>query len=222
MDSVSEAQFELDQLRLQAKRQLMGTVLLGVMAGLLAFVGQSALGQARPLLEGSFGSWQSFYTFVLWALAIAWLVALAQQAIHFQNISERFESQRRLDAVYAERAAKAQAAEEVRQRQRAESEARQAAERIKRQNSICKEIISLSISTVKIRSGRSRAGKDHSPGFIQTKPSPCIRSTGICVCFRIFPAFKSLLSRVWNCMKYPALFACVYIKSADMSRGGQR
>jgi len=134
MDSVSEAQFELDQLRLQAKRQLMGTVLLGVMAGLLAFVGQSALGQARPLLEGSFGSWQSFYTFVLWALAIAWLVALAQQAVHFQNISERFESQRRLDAVYAERAAKAQAAEEVRQRQRAESEARQAAERIKRQN----------------------------------------------------------------------------------------
>jgi hypothetical protein len=62
------------------------------------------------------------------------VVALAQQAIHFQNVSERFESQRRLDTVYAERAAKAQAAEEDRQRQRAETEARQAAERIKRQN----------------------------------------------------------------------------------------
>jgi len=134
MDSVSEAQFELDQLRLQAKRQLLGTVVLGVMAGMLAFVGQSALGQARPLLESSFGTWQTLYTFVLWALAIAWVVALAQQAIHFQNISERFESQRRLDAVYAERAAKAQAAEDERQRQRAESEARQEAGRIRRQN----------------------------------------------------------------------------------------
>ncbi len=134
MDSVSEAQFELDQLRLQAKRQLLGTVVLGIMAGMLAFVGQSALGQARPLLESSFGTWQTLYTFVLWALAIAWVVALAQQAIHFQNISERFESQRRLDAVYAERAAKAQAVEDERQRQRAESEARQEAERIRRQN----------------------------------------------------------------------------------------
>ena len=134
MDAVSEAQFELDQLRLEAKRQLLGTVLLGVMAGLLAFVGQSALGQARPLLETSFGTWQSLYTLVLWALAIAWLVALAQQAMHFQSISERFESQRRLDNIYAERAAKAQAAEEARQRQRAETEAREAAERARRAN----------------------------------------------------------------------------------------
>ncbi|WP_154668045.1 hypothetical protein [Pseudoduganella violaceinigra] len=133
MDSVSEEQFELSQLRQAAKRQLLGTVALGVMAGLLAFVGQSALAQSRPLLETSFGTWQSLYTLVLWALAIAWLVALAQQAIHFQNISERFESQRRLDSVYAERAAKAQAAEDARQRQRAESEARQAAERTRRQ-----------------------------------------------------------------------------------------
>jgi uncharacterized membrane protein len=132
MDSVSEAQFELDQMRHQAKKQLLGTVVLGVMAGLLAFVGQSALGQARPLLESSFGTWQTLYTVVLWALAIAWLVALIQQAIHYQNISEQFESRRRLDTVYAERAAKAQAAEEERQRQRAESEARQTAERNRR------------------------------------------------------------------------------------------
>lgn len=134
MDSVSEAQFELDQMRHQAKKQLLGTVVLGIMAGFLALVGQSALGQARPLLETSFGTWQTLYTVVLWALAIAWLVALAQQAIHFQNISEQFESRRRLDAVYAERAAKNQAAEEERQRQRAESEARQAADRTRRQN----------------------------------------------------------------------------------------
>jgi uncharacterized membrane protein len=120
-------------LRLTAKRQLLGTVVLGVMAGLLAFVGQSALGHARPLLEASFGTWQSLYTVVLWALAIAWLVALAQQAIHFQNINEQFESRRRLDTVYAERAAKAQAAEEDRQRQRAETDARQAVERTRRQ-----------------------------------------------------------------------------------------
>jgi uncharacterized membrane protein len=133
MDSVSEAQSQLDQLRLTAKRQLLGTVVLGVMAGLLAFVGQSALGHARPLLEASFGTWQSLYTVVLWALAIAWLVALAQQAIHFQNINEQFESRRRLDMVYAERAAKAQAAEEDRQRQRAETDARQAVERTRRQ-----------------------------------------------------------------------------------------
>jgi uncharacterized membrane protein len=131
MDSVSEAQSQLDQLRLTAKRQLLGTVVLGVMAGLLAFVGQSALGHARPLLEASFGTWQSLYTVVLWALAIAWLVALAQQAI--QNINEQFESRRRLDMVYAERAAKAQAAEEDRQRQRAETDARQAVERTRRQ-----------------------------------------------------------------------------------------
>jgi uncharacterized membrane protein len=136
MDSVSEAQFELDQLRHEAKRQLLGTVMLGVMAGLLAFVGQSALAQARPLLETTFGTWQSLYTFVLWALAIAWLVALAQQTLHYQNMRERFESQRRLDAAYAERAARAQAAEEERQRQRqrAEAEARQAAERNRRLN----------------------------------------------------------------------------------------
>jgi len=117
-----------------AKKQLLGTVVLGIMAGFLALVGQSALGQARPLLEASFGTWQTLYTVVLWALAIAWLVALAQQAIHYQNISEQFESRRRLDAVYAERAAKNQAVEEERQRQRAESEARQAAERTRRQN----------------------------------------------------------------------------------------
>jgi len=134
MDSVSEAQFELDQMRHLAKKQLLGTVVLGIMAGFLALVGQSALGQARPLLEASFGTWQTLYTVVLWALAIAWLVALAQQAIHYQNISEQFESRRRLDAVYAERAAKNQAVEEERQRQRAESEARQAAERTRRQN----------------------------------------------------------------------------------------
>lgn len=121
-------------MRHQAKKQLLGTVVLGVMAGLLAFVGQSALGQARPLLESSFGTWQSLYTVVLWALAIAWLVALIQQALHYQNISEQFESRRRLDAVYAERAAKAQAVEEERQRQRAESEARQTAERNRRLN----------------------------------------------------------------------------------------
>jgi biopolymer transport protein ExbB/TolQ len=134
MDSVSEAQFELDQLRLVAKRQLFATVMLGVMAGFLAFVGQSALSQARPLLEPSFGTWQSLYSLVLWALAIAWLVALGQQAFHYQTINERFESQRRLDTVYAERAAKAQAAEDERQRQRAETEARQIAERNRRAN----------------------------------------------------------------------------------------
>jgi biopolymer transport protein ExbB/TolQ len=134
MDTVSEAQSELDQMRAVAKRQLLGTVMLGVMAGFLAFVGQSALAQARPLLEPSFGTWQSLYSFVLWALAIAWLVALGQQALHYQTISERFESQRRLDTVYAERAAKAQAAEDERQRQRAETEARQIAERNRRVN----------------------------------------------------------------------------------------
>jgi uncharacterized membrane protein len=134
MDSVSEAQFELDQMRQQAKKQLLGTVVLGIMAGLLALVGQSALGQARPLLEASFGTWQTLYTVVLWALAIAWLVALAQQAIHYQNISEQYESRRRLDTVYAERAAKNQAAEEERQRQRAETEARQTADRNRRLN----------------------------------------------------------------------------------------
>lgn len=132
MDSVSEAQFELDQMRHQAKRQLLGTVVLGVMAALLAFVGQSALSQSRPFFENSFGTWQTLYTVVLWALAIAWLVALAQQALQYQNISEQFESRRRLDAVYAERAAKAQAAAEDRQRQRAETEARQSAERTRR------------------------------------------------------------------------------------------
>lgn len=134
MDSVSEAQFELDQLRLAAKRQLLGTVALGVMAILLAFVGQSALSQARPLLEASFGTWQSLYTFVLWALALAWLVALVQQVLHYQTIRERYEAQCRLDAVYAERAAKAQAAEEERQRQRAESEARETVDRSRRVN----------------------------------------------------------------------------------------
>lgn len=136
MEAVSAAQSQLEQMRHHAKRQLLGTVALGVMAGFLAFVGQSALGHARPLLEGSFGTWQSIYTLVLWALALAWLVALIQQTLHYQNMSERYESQRRLDAIYAERAARAQVAEEVRQRQRAENEARQrdAAERPKRIN----------------------------------------------------------------------------------------
>lgn len=136
MEAVSEIQTELAHMRHHAKRQLIGTVVLGVMAAFLAFVGQSALVQAQPLLEGSFGSWQSVYTFVLWALAIAWLVALVQQALHYANMSERYEAQRRLDAIYAERAVRAQVAEELRERQRAENEARQreASERPKRVN----------------------------------------------------------------------------------------
>ena len=134
MEAVSEIQTELDLMRQDAKRQLLGTVVLGIMAAFLAFVGQSALAQAQPLLEGSFGTWQSVYTFVLWALAIAWLVALVQQALHYANMSERYEAQCRLDAIYHERAVRAQVAEELRQRQRAENEARQhgANERAKR------------------------------------------------------------------------------------------
>lgn len=136
MEAVSEAQSQLEQMRRHAKRQLVGTVALGLMAGCLAFVGQSALGQARPLLEGSFDTWQSVYTLVLWALALAWLVALVQQTLHYQNMSERYESQRRLDAIYAERAARAQVAEEMRQRQLAENEARlhDSSDRSKRTN----------------------------------------------------------------------------------------
>lgn len=136
MEAVSEIQTELELMRQHAKRQLLGTVLLGIMAAILAFVGQSALAQVQPLLEGSFGTWQSVYTFVLWALAIAWLVALVQQALHYVNMSERYEAQRRLDAIYAERAVRAQVAEEMRQRQLAENEARrrEQAERPKRIN----------------------------------------------------------------------------------------
>lgn len=125
MEAVSETQSELERMRHHAKRQLMGTVFLGIMAAILAFVGQSALVHVQPLLEGSYGTWQSVYTFVLWALAIAWLVALVQQSLHYVNMSERYEAQRRLDAVYAERAVRAQVAEELRQRQRAETQARQ-------------------------------------------------------------------------------------------------
>lgn len=136
MEAVSEAQSELELMRHHAKRQLLGTVALGIMAGFLAFVGQSALAQARPLLEPSFGTWQSIYTVVLWALALAWLVALVQQALHFQSMDERYEAQRRLDAIYADRAARAHVAEELRKRQRAETEARQhnASERVRRHN----------------------------------------------------------------------------------------
>ncbi|XLZ69291.1 hypothetical protein ABT364_22575 [Massilia sp. SR12] len=134
MEAVSEIQTELELMRHDAKRQLLGTIVLGIMAGFLAFVGQSALAQARPLLEPSFGTWQSIYTFVLWALALAWAAALAQQALHFQSMNERYAAQCRLDAIYYERAVRAQVNEELRQRQRAESDARQhsATERAKR------------------------------------------------------------------------------------------
>ncbi|WP_342117998.1 hypothetical protein [Pseudoduganella sp. OTU4001] len=139
MEAVSEVQSELELMRQHAKRQLIGTVLLGIMAAILAFVGQSALAQVQPLLAGSFGSWQSVYTFVLWALAIAWLVALVQQALHYVNMSERYEAQRRLDAIYAERAVRAQVAEELRQRQRAETEARSQRDAAARQRRAGKE-----------------------------------------------------------------------------------
>jgi len=131
MDSASQNQILLDQQRLQFRRQLFGTVMLGVMAAGLAFVGQSALAQARPLLDQSFGSWQSFYKFVLWALAFAWLAALVQQSMRYMDASERFESQRRLDEQYAQRAQQRREAEEERERQQAQSNARQQAEALR-------------------------------------------------------------------------------------------
>lgn len=110
---------ELEQHYQLARRQLIGTVLLGLMAACLAFVGQSALGQARPLFEQfglQYGFWQSFYHFVLWALALAWLAALIQQVLHYTDISERHATQQRIAAQQALRAQQAREAAEERDR----------------------------------------------------------------------------------------------------------
>jgi len=117
MDTVSPTQIALTQHLHDAKRHLTGTVILGVMAALLAFVGQSALSQARPIftmVDLAYSSWQSGYNFVLWVLAFAWLAALAKQCMLFHELRDRLESQKRLDERYAERAEQRREAAEER------------------------------------------------------------------------------------------------------------
>jgi hypothetical protein len=130
MDSVSELQSALGMRVHDAKRQLTGTVILGLMAALLAFVGQSALTQARPIfsmVDLAYSSWQSAYHFVLWLLALAWLAALVKQSVQFQELRERYESQKQMDLLYAQRAEERRLAAEERARQAAALAAAEAA-----------------------------------------------------------------------------------------------
>jgi hypothetical protein len=120
MDSASPTQIALGQQLNDSRRQLTGTVMLGLMAACLAFVGQSALTQARPIftfVDLAYSSWQSGYNFVLWLLALAWLAALAKQCVLFQELRERYESQRQMDLLYAQRAEERRLAAEERARQ---------------------------------------------------------------------------------------------------------
>ncbi|WP_395401941.1 hypothetical protein ACHMW6_28295 [Pseudoduganella sp. UC29_106] len=130
MNSVSELQAALATQVHDAKRQLTGTVILGLMAAFLAFVGQSALTQARPIfpmVDMAYSSWQSGYNFVLWLLALAWLAALVKQSVQFQELRERYESQKQMDLLYAQRAEERRLAAEERGRQAAAAAAAEAA-----------------------------------------------------------------------------------------------
>lgn len=120
MDTLSQAQAELDLQVKDAKRHLTGTVVMGLMAACLAFVGQSALAQARPLfdfIDIAYGAWQSGFHWMLWAVALAWFVALIQGSLRYQDIAEQLRVQQRLDEQYA-RAQQARDAAEARRRER--------------------------------------------------------------------------------------------------------
>ncbi|MGO4378272.1 hypothetical protein [Pseudoduganella sp. RAF53_2] len=121
MHTVSDAQAELDLQAKDAKRHLTGTVIMGLMAACLAFVGQSALAQARPLfdfIDIAYGAWQSGFHWMLWAVALAWFVALIQGSMRYQDITEQLRVQQRLDDQYA-RAQQAREAAEERRAERA-------------------------------------------------------------------------------------------------------
>jgi hypothetical protein len=122
MEPVSPAQIALGQQLQDTRRQLTGTVILGLMAAFLAFVGQSALTQARPIftmVDLAYSSWQSGYNFVLWALALAWLAALVKQCVLFQDLRERYASQQQMDLLYSQRAEDRRLAAEERAKQEA-------------------------------------------------------------------------------------------------------
>jgi len=133
MDTASDiSHLPLDLQLRESKRQLTATIVLGVMAVILAFVGQSALAAARPIfavVDMAYASWQSGFNWVLWAIALAWLVALIQHSLRYQEMKEALQVQQRLDEHYARMEQLREQAEE-RKRERDE-ERRQEEERAK-------------------------------------------------------------------------------------------
>jgi hypothetical protein len=104
MDTASQALATIDLQVRESKRQLTATVVLGVMAVCLAFVGQTALSAARPIfavIDMAYTSWQSGFNWVLWALALAWLVAIIQHSFRYQDMKEQLRIHQRLDEHYA-------------------------------------------------------------------------------------------------------------------------
>lgn len=129
MDTVTETQASLDLQVRESKRQLTATVVLGVMAICLAFVGQSALSAARPIfavIDMAYASWQSGFNWVLWALALAWLVAIIQHSIRYQDSKEQLRIRQRLDEHYA-RVQQMREEAEQRKREREEEQRREEA-----------------------------------------------------------------------------------------------
>ena len=104
MDTASQALATIDLQVRETKRQLTATIVLGVMAVCLAFVGQTALSAARPIfavIDMAYASWQSGFNWVLWALALAWLLAVIQHSFRYQDMKEQLRIQQRLDEHYA-------------------------------------------------------------------------------------------------------------------------
>jgi uncharacterized membrane protein (DUF106 family) len=132
MDTASQSLATIDLQVRESKRQLTATIVLGVMAVCLAFVGQTALSAARPIfavIDMAYASWQSGFNWVLWALALAWLLAIIQHSIRYQDMKEQLRIQQRLDEHYA-RVRQVREEAEQRKLEREESK-RQDDERVK-------------------------------------------------------------------------------------------
>lgn len=123
MNSPTESELLWSQRARSVGWQIVRTIMLGVVAIVLAMYGQDALLQARPifpLIDQNYVLWQIAYVLILLIIGLAWAAAMLQKVRVYQDCTHNARMQRRIDEERQLRIQRALDAKEARAARQAE------------------------------------------------------------------------------------------------------
>lgn len=107
-------------------RHIVGTVIIGLLAGCLVVFGEHSLERARPLfsvIDQNYGLWQNGFGFVTILIGFVWVAAMMQKFSLYQDCVRKRQIQQRVVDQHRAKEEAAQARRLQREQEKAEREA---------------------------------------------------------------------------------------------------
>lgn len=107
-------------------RHIVGTVIIGILAGCLVVFGEHSLEHARPLfsvIDQNYGMWQNGFGFVTILIGFVWVAAMMQKLTLYQDCVRKRKIQQRVVDQHVIKEAAAEERRRQREKERAQLEA---------------------------------------------------------------------------------------------------